>query len=388
MSQLKVNSISDSAGSNGNAISLSSDGTCTAKITNNLSNRNKIINGAMQVAQRATSKTGIGGGDGYFICDRWRIFSANTAARFTVSKAADTSVTTGLPNSYKFACTTADTSLGSSDFLGFQQKIEGQNVQDFRKGTASAKQVTLSFYVKTNKSGIYTVELRDNDNSRQISKTFTVSDGNWNRYTLTYPADTTGVIDNNNEDSFQVNFWLIAGSNYTSGTLNSSAWAAQSNTNRVSSSNVNIGDSTSNTWEITGVQLEVGDVATDFEHRSYGDELLRCQRYFNLIADGSLGTAKAVSDGFWWSGNEFDFIYTFPVEMRGTPEIYQTTGTDYYLVQGAGLAKYIDSWTLQYTSKRGSSQHGGEADLGGTAGAGGHITINNSAARLGYQAEL
>ena len=318
MSTIKVDGIrSNSATSD--AITLASNGTCTANVTNNLSNRNKIINGAMAVSQRQTSRTGTGGGDGYFLCDRWRIFSANTSARFTISQATDTSGAEGFPNSFKFDCTTADTSLAASDFLGIQQKIEGQNVQDFLKGTSNAKKFTLSFYVKTNKLGVYTVELRDNDNSRQCSKTFTVANTNWNRYTLSYPADTTGVIDNNNGDSLQVNFWLIAGSTYTGGTLNSSGWASQTNANRVSSSNVNIGDSTDNNFELTGVQLEVDQtgsgVATDFEHRSYAQELALCQRYFQFIGSGFITSARGASSSMYL------YSYTCPVNLRASPTV-------------------------------------------------------------------
>ena len=330
MSTLKVTNIQQGSASSA-AITLATDGTCTANITNNLSNRNKIINGGMTVSQRQTSRTGTGGGDGYFLCDRWRIYSANTSARFTISQASDTSVTTGLPSSFKFDCTTADTSLAASDYLGIQQKIEGQNVQDFLKGTSNAKKFTLSFYVKTNKSGVYTVELKDNDNSRQISKTFTVSDGNWNRYTISYPADTTGVFGNDNGDSLQVNFWLIAGSTYTGGTLNSSGWASQTNANRVSSSNVNIGDSTDNNFELTGLQLEVdhtgSGVATDFEHRSYAQELALCQRYYFEVARGD---DKVIGLCMFYNDTGVRTAIRYPVQMRTTPSIETSNSTGHF----------------------------------------------------------
>ena len=329
MSEIKVNSIKGVGASTAAITVNKTDGTCTANITNNLSNRNKLINGAMAISQRQTSRTGTGGGSDYFLCDRWRIFSANTSARFTISQESDTSGAPGLPYSFKFDCTTADTSLAASDFLGIQQKIEGQNVQDFLKGTSSAKKFTLSFYVKTNKSGVYTVELRDNNNSRQCSKTFTVSDGNWNRYTVSFPADTTGAFNNNNNDSLQVNWWLIAGSTYTGGTLNSSGWASQTNANRVSSSNVNIGDSTSNNFELTGVQLEVdhtgSGVATDFEHRSFGQELALCQRY--CYADRGSEDYHAVAQGhFNGTGTAIAMLYT-PVCMRAAPTLSYPDGT-------------------------------------------------------------
>ena len=403
MSTLKVNSISDSAGANGNAITLATDGTCTAKITNPPpGNRNKIINGAMRVAQRATSKTGAGGGDGYWIADRWRLFSSG-AARFTVTRPNTSSGTQpGFPNSYKFECTTADTSVAAGEYLGFQQILEGQDVQDFLKGTSSAKEFTLSFYVKTNKSGVYTVELNDHDNTRQISKTFTVSDGNWNRYTVTFPADTTGFFDNDNDNSLQVNFWLIAGTNYTSGTLNSSAWAAKTNANRVSSSNVNIGDSTSNTLEITGVQLEVGGTATDFEHRSYADELRRCYRYCQMDHSSRSG------DNYHWFAQGFSgglnyafFVIDIPEPMRVTPSLVEagidagssssdgngmkidhrtTSGLSVYAISSAEIyASSTPERVLVYVSHTSSGTQGCNAGL---------VSYNNQTSYLLLEAEL
>jgi len=391
-SRLVVNSIRHT-GSSSDAVTLASDGTCTANITNNLSNRNKIINGGMAVSQRQTSRTGTGGGDGYFLCDRWRIFSANTSARFTISQESDTSGAPGLPFSFKFDCTTADTSLAASDFLGIQQKIEGQNVQDFLKGTSSAKKFTLSFYVKTNKSGVYTVELRDNNNSRQCSKTFTVSDGNWNRYTLSFPADTTGAFNNNNNDSLNVNFWLIAGSTYTGGTLNSSGWASQTNANRVSSSNVNIGDSTSNNFELTGVQLEVDQtgsgVATDFEHLSYADTLAKCQRYFYEICLHSQNTTPICQatdyDGSYSYGN-----IHFPVTMRTKPSMGQVAGTNYFKLYGGTAVIPVNSSSNLVFNEGGI--HGAEIQINnqGNSGMGraNFLRATNSAARLNFIAEL
>ena len=303
-----------------------------------LGNKNKIINGGMTVSQRngTTVVTGVNT-TGYRI-DRWthQIDSINSA--FSVSQSTDTPDEFG--NSYKIDVTTADTSLAAAHAHFFRQKIEGQNLQDFAKGTSAAKQFAVSFYVKTNKTGIYTVELYDIDNNRAISKTFTVADSNWNRYTLIYPADTTGAFGNDNGNSLVLQFWLSAGSNYTSGTLNTSAWAAATQANRVSSSNVNLGDNTSNEWYLTGVQLEVGSVATDFEHRSFGQELALCQRYFqlhtNIMASGYVpdNNARVYSLGF-----------NFPIQMRSTPSlsITQTGSTSHQQIADGSTGANITS---------------------------------------------
>ena len=228
--------------------------------------RNMIINGAMQVAVRGTSFTSVSG-SAYHL-DRFRTGMGDTTARFTVTQA--TAALNGFANSLKYDCTTAESSLSSADArLFIQHRLEGQDLQHLKKGTSDAEKVTVSFYVKTNKSGVYTVELYDNDNTRSISQTITVSDANWNRYTLTFDGDTTGTLDNDNGNSFNLIIHLIAGTTYTGGTF-STSWSSATDNTRVSSSNVNIGDSTDNNFEITGIQLEVGSQATPFEHLSYG----------------------------------------------------------------------------------------------------------------------
>ena len=295
MSTLKVDGIrSNSATSD--AITLASDGTCTANITNNLSNRNKVINGAMQISQRNTQVTGISSG-GYYVCDRWRLGYGN-AGIWTLSKSTDTPNNFG--SSFKLDCTTASPSLSASSNLQLVQFFEGQNLQDVEKGTSSAKKITVSFYVKTNKTGTYIVELMDHDNSnRHCSQSYTVSNTNWNRYELTFPADTTGTLDNDNAKSFEVGFWLAAGSMFQ-GTSLQTTWGTLNQGERAVGQ-VNLADSTSNEWYITGVQLEVdhtgSGVATDFEHRSFGQELALCQRYFEKSFKQGTAPAQNVSAG-------------------------------------------------------------------------------------------
>jgi len=354
MSKIKVNSL-EGVGASTPAITIdNASGTCTANITNNLSNRNKIINGDMSVSQRngATVVTGVNT-TGYRI-DRWthQIDSINSA--FSVSQSTDSPDEFG--NSYKIDVTTADTSLGAAHAHFFRQKIEGSNLQDFAKGTSAAKQFAVSFYVKTNKTGLYTVELYDIDNNRAISKTFTVADSNWNRYTLIYPADTSGPFDNDNNNSLVLQFWLSAGSNYTSGTLNTSAWAAATQANRVSSSNVNLGDNTSNEWYLTGVQLEVGSVATDFEHRSFADELRRCQRYYAKYQAGTAYTVFLVTVGYGSNETDSRCKFDFVVEMRThLPSFSYSSGSHFQDMSGKQLNIFLladNGGSTAFTSMR------------------------------------
>ena len=277
-------------------------------------NRNVIINGAMNVAQRGTSATGKGDADGYFTCDRWNIDvggGGDLAGRFTMSQ--DSSAPSGFANSLKLACTTADTSIAAAERLQLQQLIEGQNLQAFAKGTSDAKPFAVSFYVKGNASATYVCELFDLDNTRQCSKTFNVTT-DWTRVELTFPADTTGALDDDNASSLMINIFLHAGSDRTSGTLNSSGFASSTTANRA----VGISsffDSTDRTFFITGVQLEVGQNPTEFEHEPFEVTQRKCQRYY-LRAGGS--NYQSVFSTMGWANTTSSWIGkgVIPVPMR------------------------------------------------------------------------
>jgi len=288
---------------------------------NQYGNRNLIINGAAQVAQRGTSSTGLGGASGYFTVDRWRIAGNASSGRLTMSQSAVTDLP-GFANCVKFACTTADTSLGSSDFTSFNYKIEGQDLQRFKKGTSSAEKMTLSFYVKGNAAATHVVELYDADNARQISQAFSVTDS-WSRVILVYDGDTTGAFDDDANQSLNINLYLAAGTDFTSGTL-STSWGSVTNANRVVG-NTNFYDSTSRTLEFTGLQLEVGDTATDFEHRTFGDELVRCQRYFNRIGKDD-GSNTHLLVGGVEASNTLIMSRACPVSMRAVPTCTMGSG--------------------------------------------------------------
>ena len=307
MSQTKAQLVSGTT-----AQDLTEDNINTTSVNSGpLSSRNKVINGAMMVHQRGDASAT--GSAAYLACDRFKT-NNGCGAQVAVTKSSDSPDEFG--NSTKWDCTTADSSIAASDFFLIQHRMEGQNLQDFAKGTSSAKLFALSFYIKATKTGVYTVELEDVDNSRHCSKTITVSDTNWNRYKIIYPADTTGAFANDNAFSLSINFWLVAGSNYNSGTLQSSAWGTGTTT-RASSSNVNAMDSTSNDFFLTGVQLEVGGTVTDFEHRSFGDELARCQRYFYKVI-GDSGDHTGIMGYFTQAAESRLGIHT-PVPMRTGP---------------------------------------------------------------------
>ena len=314
-------------------------------------NRNVIINGAMNVAQRGTSSTGIATG-GYYTLDRYKIQISNTAGRFTMTQ--DSSAPEGFANSMKLDCTTADTSIASDELLFIQHSIEGQNLQTLQKGTSSAVPVTASFYVKGNASATYTVELEDRDNTRYNSQEFPVTT-DWVRISRTFVADTTGTLDDDNAESLRLNFWLHGGSNYTGGTHTDNVWHTTDN-QRVGDGASSFFDSTDRTFFITGVQLEVGQNATEFEHEPFERTLAKCQRYFytEVDPDGSMFSLVGFTDS---SGSAY-IQHIHSPEMRADPTL-STTGvvTDYALRVGGNTITCNTVPTLSSTSTKFAHVH-------------------------------
>jgi hypothetical protein len=206
-------------------------------------------------------------------------------------------------------------SPASTDFLIFQHRIEGQNLQHLQYGTSGAKRITLSFHVRSNKTGTYIAELSHGDANSKNQQSYTIDSANtWEKKTLTYVGQTSDAIDNDNGIGMFIQFWLGSGSAFSSGTLTQNTWADTTSANRAVGQ-VNLADSTDNEWYITGVQLEVGEQATPFEHRSFGDELARCQRYFFMPSDDDrtmFALQGPVDAQVWWQ-------FPFPTEMRNLP---------------------------------------------------------------------
>ena len=270
----------------------------SASEAGDLGKRNMIINGNMEVAQRSTSVAVTA--SGFHTCDRWGI-ALSSDGRFTMSQASITDLE-GFGKALKLDCTTADTSIASNEILLLYQKFEGQFVQKMQKGFSSAKAVTVSFYVKGNASATYVAELLDQDNSnRHINKTFSVTTS-WSRVSLTFPGDTTGKLDSDNASSLRLNIWLHGGSDYTGGTLQTS-WGSIVGANRAAGIS-SFFDSTDREFFITGVQMELGEVATPFEHETFADNLARCQRYYSKVQYSNWsgkcvsGQTYYVHDGF------------------------------------------------------------------------------------------
>ena len=300
--------------------------------------RNVIVNSAMMVSQRGTSFASVGN---VYTLDRFHFYKQNAGSAFTVTQSSVTDLA-GFANALKVDCTTADTSTASNEQAYVGYKAEGQDLQRFQKGHATALGFTLSFYVKTNKAGVYTVKMFDRDNSRDVSGSYTVADANWNRYTINFPADTTGKFDDDNASSLEIFFNLVNGSDTQGGTLNT-AWRSVADASGATGQ-VNFSDSTSNDWEITGIQLETGSgAATDFEHRSFGDQLQACQRYFHSVTVGADNTPVAV--GAYYTATSVYGTVFFPVTMRANPSLTSSNTSGHFHIFRNGNVDPIDGWS-------------------------------------------
>jgi len=300
--------------------------------------KNVIVNGEMIISQRGTTFASVGN---VYTLDRFEFYKQNSGAAFTVSQSPVTDLP-GFTNALKVDCTTADTSLASNEQAYISTKLEGIECQRFAKGHGSdALPFTLSFYVKTNKTGLYTVSIFDRDNTRKVNGSYTVANTNWNRYSITFPADASGKLDSDLNSSLEIFFNLYAGADTNTGTL-STSWAASADAGSTTGQ-VNFADSTSNDWEITGIQLETGSTATPFEHRSITHHLEACNRYFYQIQESvfsyvTMGQSRTNASGL-------GFMIDFPVKMRAKPTLTLNAidtepnpGTSYPVTLGASYS--------------------------------------------------
>lgn len=357
--------------------------------------RNIVINGAMQVAQRATSVTGLGddNDEGYPTVDRFKVQGNAGAGRFTMTQEAVTDLP-GFPKCIKLDCTTADTSIAAAERLFIQTKFEGQDLQGIKKGTSAAEAITVSFYAKANASFKFVVALFDVDNNRYAGSTFDVT-SSWQRFIVTFPADTddgSSPFDNDNADSLNLRFFIHGGSNYTSGTL-SSTFANVDNTNTYDSDADSFYSSTDNNFFLTGVQLEVGSVATPFEHRSFVEEFQLCQRYYQEITGSINNAALGDADQALFPMLAYNTtlglgIVTFTTPMRGLAAIgFSDVG--HFLKSTAGRGDNVTGLALYDATTNATTRTAYINVTSSTSTAGGGlVATQNTAARLNFDAEL
>ena len=355
-----------------------------------------IINGNMSASQRATSFSNPA--DGTYTLDRWEV-QKNHDGAITVSQEALTSgnaYNDGFKTALKCDITTADTSLSSGQKFFVQQIIEAQNLQVLKFGTSSAEKLTLSFWVKATKTGTNVVRMYAYDDDRSCSIAYTISSSNtWEKKVLNFPADTTGVIDNNNGHGIQISWALMAASNFQSGTLQTT-WGANASATDFGGQ-VNHMDSTSNTWHITGVQLEVGEFSSSsiplFQHETYADNLARCQRYFTMLADGRGGSSNdeaVIGMGYCHSANGNYFTGgTLPVQMRTHAlSIYTVTGSGNYKAFRDNGEDFFNTLTIYSQESNQTYSLNGEGSVSATQGTGAQIRLATTIDYVGLDAEL
>mgnify|MGYP003115574309 CR=1 FL=1 len=389
MSTIKVQNIQHT-GSSTNAIALASDGTCTANITNNLSNRNKVINGSAIVSQRGTTIHGTSAT--YTAIDR---FSTRTGSSydFDVEVSQSTDTPDGFSKSLKISPRATSTPSASQNGA-IQTKLEGQDVQDFAFGTSSAKSITLSFYAKSGSAGAgtYSIELHFVNASGSIfqqTRAFTVTTS-WQRFSFTFEgngAATSNAVVNNNSDAFRIIWHLASGPDDKASAI--TTWTVLSSMKTITGMD-NFMSSTSNEFYLTGVQLETGSFSSDFQFRSFPEELALCQRYFYMHASGAEAASSnkaPIATGAMYNSGNWNGVINFPVKMRTSPSLYKVEGTDYFIIWGDGGNDSCNSVLLDSSSPQSGTANltGGLAQTSGTS----HwATTYNSATRLGFQAEL
>ena len=287
-----------------------------------LSNRNMIINGAMQVSQRGTSFTGFGAAVNYGI-DRFANFHSSDGA-FTISQ--ETSVVpTDFTHALKIQTTTADASIAAGQRLILFTRCEGNAVSQLNFGTSNAKTVTLSFYVRSSITGTHGGAFGNGSDNRNYPFTYTISSADtWEQKTITIPGDQTGTWATGTGRSLQVVWGLGVGSTYSG---SAGAWAA-GDINSATGATTGVLGTLNATWYLTGVQLEVGEQATPFEHRSYGEELALCKRYFHVYGGG----ADEYPVTGVWTGSQALFPFTF-AEMRAAPTVTTSAATTFKAVK-------------------------------------------------------
>jgi hypothetical protein len=311
--------------------------------------RNLIINGDMSIAQRGGSSTGITS-TGYNTVDRIQNVISSLGT-WTESQSTDVPSGEGFAKSLKLDCTTADASPSAGDVMYLRTKIEGQNLQHLKFGTSNAESLTVSFWVKSNKTGTYGFRLYEPSNTRQFPKTYTINSADtWEKKTLTFTGDTTGSFTNDNSNQLQVEFYLGAGTNYTSGSVPSN-WESQVTANRAVGQ-VNLADSTSNEWYITGVQLEVGTSASDFEFLPHDVNLQRCMRYYQLLINGDDQSFENFTS---YNGASIYCSHRFNVtEMRTAPTGITSNNTNDFAFYSESNAHFAPSLTFSNTYEKGS----------------------------------
>ena len=355
-----------------------------------------IINGDMAVAQRATSVTSHNAVS-YTTVDRFKtVCETGTYTVIQESLTSGAAYLAGFKNALRLDTTTAEATAGSAgEQTTIEQRIEGFNLQAFKKGTSSAEKYTLAFWVKASKTGSnLQVNLRDVDNTRQIGGTYSISSADtWEHKVINFAADTTGAFDDDNANSLTIEWFLDGGSNFSGGAV-PTAWEASSNADR-NVTNFDLAGNTANDWAITGVQLEVGEFSSTtlppFQFESFGDNLARCQRYFYNHVDRRVSVGQSddnmiIGKGGFNSSAQFEATVHFPVTMRTAPTLELGSGSNFFKLFVSNTSHQFDDFAVHADQNNATSLFKGS--FSGTQGDAGNLVVNNANAFVHFGCEL
>ena len=357
MSTLKVAAIQGVSASS-DAITLANDGTCTANITNNLSNRNLIINGAMQVAQRGTSSTSVG----FQTVDRFNVGNSGsdetpTQAQVNVD-AGTTPYTLGFRKAFKLTNGNQTSGAGAGDFVFIKYTVEAQDIATSGWNFKSASSdITLSFWAKSSVAQNFFGYIEVPDSPAQVFpfQTGSLSADTWTKITVTIPGNSNIVVNNDNGEGFKIFISQFWGTNFTDSGRALNTWAAYNSGQRMPDFTSTWYTTNDATFEITGVQLEVGSVATDFEHRSFAQELQLCRRYFQIIGS-NVGEGQN-------SSNIQGTIQAIPF-MRANPSMAIIDNSNNVGLAGTGSNSVTSIGTIYVEGE--SLGMGGWVEMGGS----------------------
>jgi hypothetical protein len=338
--------------------------------------KNRIINGGMVIDQRNNGAAVTSNNNTIYSVDRF-VYFTNGSATGTLQQSSV--APTGFTNSLLYTIGSGSAS-GSTTRAQLIQRIEGSNVADLAWGSASAKSITLSFWVRSSLTGTFGGVLQNSAQDRSYPFTYTINAANtWEYETITIPGDTSGTWLTGNGSGVQVYWDMGCGSSLTT---TAGAWA--SGDFRGATGTTSVVAVTGATWQMTGVQFEVGTVATSFDFRSIGTELALCQRYYQVLASGQ---NACLSSGFYFTSGILIGYAAFPTTMRTSPVIAVVTGTNFYNFANTGGNDQLNSFTIDIGSPNSVSLFN-NTDVSGTAGYGGIIRCNNASASVAMSAEL
>jgi hypothetical protein len=365
---------------------LASDSVTYEKIGYNANQfRNIIINGSMDISQRGTSFTSVTSNT--YTLDRW--MTSGSGYTLTITQDTDVPTGQGFTKSAKLQVTTANTSPSAAENLQYQTRFEGQMLQYLKFGTSSAESLTMSFWVKSNLTGVYCTEFQNDDNDKTRGANFTISSANtWEKKTITISGDTASGFTNDNNRSMRLSFGLMSGSNTTGTNASIANWVTRSSnlTSIFPNLGVNFCSSTSNYINIAGVQLEAGQTSSDFEFLPVDVNLSRCQRYYQLWTEGN---NKEVDTGFYYTSSSVRWVSSFYKQMRTVPSLVTVSGTDYYgIYSNSALDTFDNFGGINDTSTNQNFQVYASSGVSGTAGYAGMLRTNNASASIAFNAEL